>query len=88
MSSESQDRPELVLVQNSGLVDDDAHMSALDVFYEMDERRSPYIKEVLDWYRKEDAGGLRINELSDNMTDLKRRPRGEEFGKVRKNWQI
>ena len=70
MSSESQDRPELVLVQNSGLVDDDAHMSALDVFYEMDRRRSPYIKEVLDWNREEDARDLRINELSDNMTDL------------------
>ena len=35
-----QDRPEPVLVQNSGHVDDDMNTSASDVFYEMDGRRS------------------------------------------------
>ena len=37
-SGEKQDRPEPVLVQNSGHVDDDIQISALDVFHEMDER--------------------------------------------------
>ena len=49
------------------------HISALDVFYEMDGRRSRYIKEVLDWYREEDAGYLRrsdLNELVESMTAL------------------
>ena len=44
-----------MLVQNSGHVDDDMRISAFDVFYEMDGRESRYIKEVLDWYRDEDA---------------------------------
>ena len=41
--------------------------------HEMDGRESSYIKEVLDWYRDEDAG------------DLKRSSRGEvkKVGKVR-----
>ena len=34
-------------------------MFALDVFYEMDGWTSRCIKEVLDWYREEDAGDLR-----------------------------
>ena len=58
-SGERQDRTEPVHVQNSGRVDDDIHISALDVFYEMDGRRSRYNKEVLDWYGEEDAGDLR-----------------------------
>ena len=49
-SGERQDRPQLVLVQNSCHVDDDIHISTLDVFYEMDGRKSRYIKEVLDLY--------------------------------------
>ena len=49
-SGERQVRPEPVLVQNSGHVDDDIQISALDVFYEMDGRESRYIKEVLAWY--------------------------------------
>ena len=70
-SGESQDRPEAVFVQNSGHVDDDIPIFALDAFDEMDGRKSPYTKEVLDWYREQDAGGLRrndVNELVGNMT--------------------
>ena len=37
---EKQDRPEPVLVQNSGHDDDDIQISALDVLYEMDGRES------------------------------------------------
>ena len=48
-SGERQDRTEPTLVQKSGYVDDGIHISALDVFYEMDGRKSRYIKEVLDW---------------------------------------
>ena len=46
VSGERQARPEPVLVQNPGHVDDDIHISAVDVFYEMDGRKSRYIKEV------------------------------------------
>ena len=53
---ETQDRLRSVSVQKSGHVDDDVQISALDVFYEMDGRKSRYIGEVLDWYRGEDAG--------------------------------
>ena len=45
----------------------------LDAFYEMDGRKSPYIGEVLDWYRREDAGDLKrseLNELVENLTCL------------------
>ena len=52
---EKQDRPESVFVQNSSHVEDDIQISALDVLYEMDGPKSRYIKEVLDWYRDEDA---------------------------------
>ena len=48
-SGEKQDRPEPVLVQNSGHVDDHIQISASDVFYEMGGRKSRYVKEVLDW---------------------------------------
>ena len=37
-SGETQDRLGSVLVQKSGHVDDDVQVSALDAFYEMDER--------------------------------------------------
>ena len=37
-SGETQDRPRSVLVPKSGHVDDDVQISAMDVFYEMDER--------------------------------------------------
>ena len=47
-SGARQDRPEPVLVQNPGHVDDDVQISSLDVFYEMDGRESRYIKAVLD----------------------------------------
>ena len=54
-SGETQDRPASVLVQ----IDDDVQISALDAFYEMDERKSRYVGEVLIWYRGEDAGDLK-----------------------------
>ena len=37
-----------VLVQKSGHVDDDMHISALDVFHEMDGRKRRYIKEGIE----------------------------------------
>ena len=40
-------------------------ISALDAFYEMDGRESRYIKEVLDWYRDEDARDLRRSALNE-----------------------
>ena len=60
-------------MQKSDQVDDDIHISALDVFYEMDGRKSLYIEELLDCYREEDAGCVRrneLNELVENMTLL------------------
>ena len=71
-SGETQSRPEPVLVQTSGHVDDDVQISALDVLYEMDGRKSRYIGEVLEWYRGEDAGDLKgeLNELVENLTCL------------------
>ena len=42
-SGEKQDRPEAVLGQNSGHVDDDIRISALDVFYEIVVLKSRYI---------------------------------------------
>ena len=59
---ETQGRQGPVLMQKSGHVDDDVQMSALDVFYEMDGRKSRYIGEVLDWHRGEDAGDLKKSE--------------------------
>ena len=38
-SGETQDRPGSVLVQTSGHVDDEIHISALDAFHEVDGRR-------------------------------------------------
>ena len=67
---EKQDRLEPVLVQNSGHVDDDIHITALDAFYEMDGRESRYIEEVLDWYRDEDAGDIKRSESVESMTCL------------------
>ena len=72
-SGGKQDRSEPVLVQNSGHVNDDIQISALDVFCEMDGRESRCIKEVLDWYRDEDAGDLsrsELNELVESTTSL------------------
>ena len=46
-------------------------MSALDAFYEMDGRKSRHIREMLDWYRGEDARDLKrreLNEVVENMT--------------------
>ena len=82
-SGEKQDRPEPVLLQNSGHVDDYMQISALDAFYEKDGRKSRYIGEVLEWYRGEDAGDLKrseLNELVENL-DMSERPRGEYLEK-------
>ena len=71
-SGETQDRPCSVLVQKSGHVDDDVQTSALDVLL-IDGRKSRCIREVLEWYRREDAGDLNrseLNELVENMTCL------------------
>ena len=57
----------------SSHVDDDVQISTLDAFYEMDGRKSRYIRDVLDWYRGEDAGDPKrseLNELVENMTCL------------------
>ena len=64
-SGEKQDRPEPELVQNSGHVD-----TALDEFYEMDGRESRYTREVLDWYRDEDAGDLMKSELDEPVENM------------------
>ena len=58
-SGETRSRPGSVFVQTSGHVDDDVQSFALDVFYEMDGRKSRCIGEVLEWQRGEDAGGLK-----------------------------
>ena len=81
-SGEKQDRPEPVLVQNSGHVDDDTQISTLDVFYEMDGRESRYIKEVLDWYRDERATDLRRSELTESVESMTCLDAVEE-----KNWK-
>ena len=60
-------------MQKSGHVDDDIQISALDAFYEMNGRKSRCIREVLDWYRGEDAGDVKrseLNELVENLTCL------------------
>ena len=55
----------------------------------MDGRESRYIKEVLDWYRDEDAGDLRrseLNEILERMTCLNAlEGEGEEGCKSEKN---
>ena len=84
-SGDKQDRPEPVLVQNSGHVDDDQHISRLDVFYEMDGRKSRYTNEVFGSYRQEDAADLRRNEfheLVESMTCL-----SAFEGKIWKSWK-
>ena len=57
-------------MQKSGRVDDDVQISALDDFYEMDGRKSRYIREKLDWYRGEDAGDVKRNELNELVGNL------------------
>ena len=90
-SGEKQDRPEPMLVQNSGHVDDDIQISALDVFHEMEGRESRYIKELLDWYRHVVAGDIRrseLNELVESMTCLNAHEgRGEKSWKSEKSHQ-
>ena len=57
-------------MQTSGHVDDDVQISALDAFYEMGGRKSRYIGEMLEWYRGEDAGDLKRNELKELVENL------------------
>ena len=60
-------------LQKSGHVDDDLRISTLDAFCEMDGPMSRYIREVLEWYRGEDAEDLKrseLNQLVDNLTRL------------------
>ena len=55
------------------MLSEDVQFSALDVFYEIDGRKSRYVREVLDWFQGEDAGDLKrseLNELVENMTCL------------------
>ena len=59
MRSETARRPESVLVQKSGHVEDDVHISAWDALYENDGRGSRYIGAVSERYRGEDAGDLK-----------------------------
>ena len=82
-SGETQDRPGTVLVQKSGLVDDDVQISALDAFCEMDGRQSRYIGEVLERYRDEDAGDPKRSESDESVGNLTclNASRGN-FGKV------
>ena len=80
---ETPSRPGSVLVQKPGRMDDDVQISALDAFFEKDERRSRYIGEVLEWYRGEDAGDLKRSEsdaLVENLTCLNARE--GKFGRV------
>ena len=79
-SGETQERPGSVLVQKSGHVDDDVQISAFDPLKKMDGRKSRYIGEVLDSYRREDAGDLKrseLNELVENLTCLETPSRGK-----------
>ena len=64
-SGQRQDRPEPVVVQNSGHVDDDIRISALDVFYQMDGRKSRYKKTCVGLVSRRDARDLRRNELNE-----------------------
>ena len=69
-------------------VGDHIQSSALDDFCEMDGRKSRYIQDLLDWYREEDAEGLRrsvLDELIENKTALNG-PRGE-IRKREKRWK-
>ena len=86
ISCERRDTKSVVHVQTSGHVDDDVQISALDPLYEMDGRKSRYIREALEWYRGEDARDLKrseLNELVVNLTCL-----NELEGKIWKSDQV
>ena len=60
------------------------NISALDVFYQRDGRENRCIREVLEWYRGEDAGDLErseLNELVENWRHLN--DSGRKIGKLR-----
>ena len=56
--SETTSRAVSVHVQKLCHVEDDEHISALDVFYEKDGRENRCIGELLEWCRGEDVGDL------------------------------
>ena len=70
MRDETPSQPGFVLVQKSGHVEDDVHISALDVFCKKDGRESRYIGEVLERHRGEDARDLKRSELVEKWTCL------------------
>ena len=53
------------------MFDDDVQILALDAFHEMDGRKSRYIREVLEWYRGEDAGDLKRSDLNEMVENLR-----------------
>ena len=77
---ETPSRPWSVLAQQSGHVDHDVQISALDAFHEMDGRKNRYVGKVLERYRGEDAGDLKrseLDELVENWTCLNAPGRNE-----------
>ena len=66
-------------MQKSGHVVDDVQVPAMDASCGKDGRRSPYIGEVLERYRGEDAEDLKRSEL--NEFDTSQRLRGEDLEK-------
>ena len=61
----------------------DIQISAVDALCEMDGRESRYIKEVLDWYREEDTGDLKISESNELVESMARLHALEgEFGQL------
>ena len=80
MRRETPSRPGSVLVQKLCHVEDDEHISALDVFHEKDEREN---REVLEWYRGEDAGDLERSELNELVENWR-----YVSDPGRRNWKI
>ena len=64
MRDETPSQSGSVLVQRSCHAEYDEHISSLDVFYEKDGRENRCIRDVLEWYRGEDAGDLERIELN------------------------
>ena len=64
-SGERQDRPEPVPVQNSSRVDLWVGCILRDGW-----TKERYTKEVLDWYRGDDAGDLRRNEFNEEVASM------------------
>ena len=69
-------------------MEDDEHISALDVFNEKDGRENGCIGEVLEWYRGEDARDLERSELNE-LVENWRHPNdpGKTIWKSWKTWK-